>query len=217
MLKNHWGWQFLKVFYVELVQNENLCSTDSYMASRRRSNQKIINHHDDQQSPPPFWFVYKLSALRINLFYAVETEECSLDVIQYSLTIISPKFWGRPVSESRINFVPSGTCFTMSLTSLDTLASVRGGKFSIDMLLVETDDDDHIVDGVEIVLIWFIWWWSRPNCVIAQPVLWAYSWCKNFQMHTYPKYKTHTISKINTCLMILIKNGQKNNSKFQPW
>jgi hypothetical protein len=58
-----------------------------------------------------------------------------------------------PVSVSTINFVPSGTFLTISLTSLDTLARVRGGKFSIDIVLLDPDDDDDHIAGSRIMMI----------------------------------------------------------------
>jgi len=50
--------------------------------------------------------------------------------------LISPR-----LSESRISFVPSGDFFIRSLTSLATRAIARGGRFSLDELLYEFDDD----------------------------------------------------------------------------
>ena len=51
------------------------------------------------------------------------------------LTTISPKLVGSPVSVSTTNLMPSGGLLIRSRTSLDTLDSVRGGKFSMEALL----------------------------------------------------------------------------------
>ena len=50
--------------------------------------------------------------------------------------MISPKFVGIPVSLSTTSRMPSGGFFIKSLTSRATLEIVRGGKFSIELLLL---------------------------------------------------------------------------------
>jgi hypothetical protein len=52
------------------------------------------------------------------------------------LTTISPKLAGSPVSLSTTKLIPSGGDLIRSRTSFDTLARVRGGKFSIELILL---------------------------------------------------------------------------------
>ena len=61
--------------------------------------------------------------------------------ILFKLTMISLKLAGNPLSESTTSFVPSGADLIKSRTSRATLASVRGGKFSLDELFVELESD----------------------------------------------------------------------------
>ncbi len=51
------------------------------------------------------------------------------------LTTISPKLAGIPVSGSTTRLMPPGGFFIKSRTSLETLAMVRGGKFSTELML----------------------------------------------------------------------------------
>lgn len=55
--------------------------------------------------------------------------------------MISPRLPGMPVSPSRTSLTPSGGFLTRSRTSLDTRASVRGGRFS-ELPVVEAPADD---------------------------------------------------------------------------
>jgi hypothetical protein len=53
--------------------------------------------------------------------------------------MISPRFAGKPVSLSTTSRMPSGGFLIKSLTSRATLEIVRGGKFSIELLLPPFD------------------------------------------------------------------------------
>ena len=61
--------------------------------------------------------------------------------------MISPRLPGIPVSPSSTSLTPSGGFLTRSRTSLNTRASVRGGRFSELPVVANDDDDDDCGDG----------------------------------------------------------------------